>query len=289
MTRSLFLLAALSLACKDASPLDSAAPDGDRDGDGLQDSFEARIGADPDAADSDGDGCDDAVEVLTGYDPLDAADHPGDRGYPRGPRPTDAHFAALADAHGEGWAVDQLNPNWSLTDQHGQPVELYDYFGQVVLIDIATEWCAPCQRAAGETQSLFEAHADEGFVVLQILVEGVVNDGLPDTARWAEAFGLSYPVLEDYSPGDRFVTEVAQYYIDTPTASYDIPNFSVLDRQLRVASVYEVLDPDLALVQALLDTPLPESDAPMPENEAALREALGLEAGHFMHGPEVCD
>jgi len=58
----------------------AGTPVADRDGDGLGDSEETRIGTDPGVADTDGDGWLDGTEVAAGTDPLDPRSHPSDLG-----------------------------------------------------------------------------------------------------------------------------------------------------------------------------------------------------------------
>ena len=49
----------------------SNAEDDDRDGDGLVDRLEEKLGTDPDNPDTDGDGLSDSAEYFSGLDPLD--------------------------------------------------------------------------------------------------------------------------------------------------------------------------------------------------------------------------
>jgi peroxiredoxin len=275
----------LTLGCAEDAP---PAPTDD-DGDGLLSDFEAKVGTRPDQADSDGDGCDDALEVLSYFNPLDAEDRPYRGVYPRGPRPDDAAFAEMAETFGAGFETGQQNTNWTLFDQHGEAVDLYDLYGQVVLLLIAREWCEPCQEEAVALESMYQEHKDQGFVVLNIMLEGIEDDSPPQTDRWAEYWGLSYPILGDHSPGDYTQTDAALHYIDTPGLSYDTPNHTLLDRQLRTVTLYDLNGLDTDKINGLIDTPVPEVDVLLPENVDALREELGLNPDSWLVSPELCE
>jgi hypothetical protein len=41
---------------------------------------------------------------------------------------------------GEGYAVGQISMNWTLQDQNGQPVNLYDHRGKVIYFESGSEW-----------------------------------------------------------------------------------------------------------------------------------------------------
>jgi len=48
--------------------------------------------------------------------------------------------SAPADLAGNGYSVGSVAYNMTMIDQHGNDVELYDYYGQVILLDVFAEW-----------------------------------------------------------------------------------------------------------------------------------------------------
>lgn len=291
---TLFPLFLLTTACT-GSPGAAADPvAADVDGDGLDASYEEQVGTSDASADTDQDGCSDVVEVLGYFDPLEPTDRPYTGGYPRGPRPKDAVFDALAEEHGEGFEVGMLNPNWTLTDQHGEEIELRDFYGQVVMVDLASEWCDPCIDAAPILDAFYNDNKERGFVVLQIILEGAVNNSEPKPQRWIEATGVTFPVLADHSPGDYTQTEVAQYYLDVEGLEYSMPNFTLLDRELRITHLYvlgdlsEDLDADIALFESALEEPVPAVEPLLPANADALREELGMDPDSQVIPASLC-
>ncbi len=112
-----------------------------------------------------------------------------------------------ADLRGEGFAVGQVIPDVRLVDQHGDEVSLWQFYGRVVILDVSTMWCAPCQELATGTQATADAFSDRPFSYLTVLHENVESQPptQEDTMLWAENFGIEGPVLAD---GDKLTADV---------------------------------------------------------------------------------
>ncbi len=230
---------------------DSNGDPSDADGDGLSAGFEASIGTDPDDEDSDGDGYSDGEEYLNYFLPLDSSDYPYEGDYPRGPLPD--------DVGGQGWSEGQVSMDWSGTDRFGQEISLHRFYGNVVLVDIAAEWCGPCRASAETLDYEYSSRKDEGFVVLQLLLDGLNFGEQPNLDRWANDFGLTIPII-----GDNSMT-ITQHYVPSG-GSFGIPNYTILDRELRVVDWFQEGGyPNWSLIDSLLAEPAPDVDWPMPE------------------------
>jgi peroxiredoxin len=87
----------------------------------------------------------------------------------------------------------QRAPDFSLTSLSGEPVKLSDYSGQVVLINMWATWCPPCKAEMPTIDQYYQAHRDDGFVVLAVNSQekaDSVNSFIQDS-------GFTFPVLLD--------------------------------------------------------------------------------------------
>jgi thiol-disulfide isomerase/thioredoxin len=237
----------------------------DTDGDMLSDSFEELIGTNPELGDSDGDGFTDAEEYLAYFDPDDRDDFPYEGGYPRGPLPR--------EIDGEGWGPGDVSNSWDGEDQHGQLLDLHKFYGNVVMIDIGSEWCGPCNAAAPIAEEHYQDFKDEGFMVFGLLMDGLTQaDGTPDIDRWIEGHELTYPVLPDPNQ------EKVQHYVPLDAnGSYGIPLFGFIGRDMTI-EIHGVNGGGWteADIEELLEAEVPYVEWPMPENTGDLRAEFGI-------------
>jgi peroxiredoxin len=211
--------------------------DTDTDSDGLLDSEEAVYGTDPENPDSDDDGLSDAEEVSGGTDPNDAdSDDDGlsdgdERAGGLNPLDPDTDLDGFDDGqeqaegtdpqdpfswaydggawcdrgraaetvYGTGWGSNDIVPNLQLEDQFGQTVALHQLYGNVILMDFSAGWCAPCRALAEDAQALWEAHREDGFMIVHVMTQNNTS-GAPDTAflqSWVDDYGITFPVTLD--------------------------------------------------------------------------------------------
>ena len=107
-------------------------------------------------------------------------------------------------------AVDFPAPDVRLTDLRDRPVSLSDYKGQVILYNAWATWCLPCKAELPVLQAYYQAHLQDGFVVIAI------EDGEPpqDVAAYVKSNGLTFPVWPDI----KWVATSAFNINDLPTS-----------------------------------------------------------------------
>jgi thiol-disulfide isomerase/thioredoxin len=138
---------------------------------------------------------------------------------------------------------DLLDPDKTLS--------LDDFAGQVVVINVWGQWCAPCRTEIGELQQVYDATRAKGVGFLGIDVRDNNRDAAVDFVRDR---GITFPSI--YDPPMRTMIAFGGKY---PTTV--IPSTVVLDREHRVAAVFlrELLAEDLQpVVERLAAEPQPE-------------------------------
>lgn len=105
----------------------------------------------------------------------------------------------------------------------GEPLDVADYRGQVVVLNFWASWCPPCRAEAPNLIEVAEATADEGVQFIGVNVKNAQDEAL----AFERKQGVPYPSLHD-QPGvllTRFRTLVPQ----VP------PTTLLLDREGRIA------------------------------------------------------
>ncbi|GAB4475673.1 MAG: hypothetical protein Kow0088_12750 [Anaerolineales bacterium] len=128
------------------------------------------------------------------------------------PNPT----ASAGDLRLKPAELNQSAPELTLSDLEGKSVSLADYRGQVILVNNWATWCPPCRAEMPELEAYYQAHREQGFVILAI----EAGDPPQEVADFVRQYGLSFPVLLD--PENRAIAAFGN-----PA----LPNTYVIDRQ----------------------------------------------------------
>ncbi len=206
---------------EDTQPKDMAwswGVDADDDDDGLTDVEERRRGTDGRNPDTDGDGLSDGLEVAMKSDPTNAYSWPGNGVWP--------DQSAAADADGvssDTVSMGAVHPDIAFVDQYGQDVDLYQFYGQTILLDFGATYCSPCHQAASHAEEMFQAYNDDGFVIIQVLFDGDETS----QAGWAAEYGLTFPVV-------RIADDYYEMYKESPLYTSSIPFMMLIDEDMTV-------------------------------------------------------
>ena len=84
-------------------------------------------------------------------------------------------------------------PELTLVDIQGNTVSLVDYRGQWVLVNNWATWCPPCRAEMPELNAYYQAHKDEGFVLIGISA----GDSEDQVTDFAETFAIQFPMWVD--------------------------------------------------------------------------------------------
>ena len=70
-------------------------------------------------------------------------------------------------------------PDFTLTDQNGEPHTLSDYKGQVVFLNFWATWCGPCKQEMPDIQAMYEEFNQNSDEVVILGVANPKTDDVP--------------------------------------------------------------------------------------------------------------
>jgi len=82
--------------------------------------------------------------------------------------------------------------NFTLVDQEGNDVSLYDFYEQPIVLDFSVMWCGPCMNAASEIDQVVEKYASANLEYLTVLIETALGEPATsdDCLSWTNTFGI---------------------------------------------------------------------------------------------------
>jgi thiol-disulfide isomerase/thioredoxin len=113
------------------------------------------------------------------------------------------------------------------TTLDGEPLDVEDLRGDVVVVNLWASWCAPCRAEASTLETTYTDVRDDGVEFVGVVSGG--KDSIDNARAFQRRFDLSYPSVFD---GDNSV--VLAFRGQLPPAA--IPTTIVLDREGRVAA-----------------------------------------------------
>ena len=160
--------------------------------------------ADDDSVDDDTDDDDTSDDDATDDD---AADDDAD----------DDTYIDCANQDNLGWNSGKTSPNFTLTDEEGNSLELYDLCDNVVLVVSGTGWCSNCAtEAAHIVADIYNQYPDQPLKIFYTLFEDVNHDPpSKDYLQWYKNnYSLPFHVYDDrYCRACRYQNTYPSLYI----------------------------------------------------------------------------
>ncbi len=103
---------------------------------------------------------------------------------------------ALDDSCVQPASVNYPAPDLELVDLTGNPVQLADTRGKVVLLNAWATWCPPCLAEMPDLQQYYELHHNEPFILLGVNI----GERVEVVEDFVGRSGLSFPIWLD--PGE---------------------------------------------------------------------------------------
>lgn len=119
----------------------------------------------------------------------------------------------------------QVAPNVSGVDLAGEPLDLADFAGQVVVLNVWASWCAPCRAEADALEEVATQFVDQRVQFIGLNT----RDSTAAAQAFIRKYGVTYPSLVDTDGRIQL-----QFNDSLPPQA--IPSTIVIDQQGRVAA-----------------------------------------------------
>jgi peroxiredoxin len=140
------------------------------------------------------------------------------------------------------YSIGEVGPDFTLPDLDNNPVSLYDFQGDIIVVNFFATWCPGCNVESLQLQEdIYEAYSDQDVTVLGVdLLEPAEL-----VQAWRDEMGLTYPMVlaPDWSLFQQF-----------PIAG-GIPYNAIFDRDmvLQYAQYGFNLENFIGVIESILD------------------------------------
>ena len=143
------------------------------------------------------------------------------------PEPEPSGFQNPSDVCGD--VIGEHPCDFSLVDHNGDVVDLYSFYGEVVVLDFSAMWCGPCRVAAQSIPEHALNYEAEGVVFITVLLQNSSGDEptISDLQAWVNTYAIP-PIAPVLGATGSYVDG---YSIDS------FPRFIFIDRDMTVRHI----------------------------------------------------
>jgi peroxiredoxin len=102
-----------------------------------------------------------------------------------------------ATGRGVSTEIGRAAPDFLLKAPDGSQVRLSDLQGKPVLVNFWASWCTPCRQEMPEIVKAYDAHKDNGLVVVAVDLQ----ENGDQINGFAREFGMEFPIVIDRNGG----------------------------------------------------------------------------------------
>ena len=122
--------------------------------------------------------------------------------------------------------------DFTLKDQLGNDVNLYELYGKPIIVDFSTMWCYYCQLAGYDIKEIVDLYSEDELIYVTVLMENFTGSepNQTDLAEWADHFGLGDEATPVLSGRTQMITASQEdgWYAEA------WPTFYFIDREMSI-------------------------------------------------------
>ena len=87
-------------------------------------------------------------------------------------------------------------PDFTVTDEEGNPVNLYDFLGKPIILNFWASWCGPCRSEMPDLQKAFETYGEDIHFLMVDLTDNS-RETVEAAKNYITQAGYTFPIYFD--------------------------------------------------------------------------------------------